>query len=81
MVVWLTHAEPGGTGFWPLCGRYIFLVHTYAVTQTVQIRGIIMTTTAAAYRPTAVVAYDQIAPHKKRTEKLRKKKYVNVVNM
>ena len=29
--------------FESLCGRYIFLEHTYAVTQTVQIRGIIMT--------------------------------------
>ena len=49
-------SEAGGTGFESLCGRHIFLVHTYAVTQTVRTRGIIMTATAAAY--TAVVAYD-----------------------
>ena len=34
----------------------------HAVTQTVQISGILMTSIAAAY--TAVVAYDRFAPHK-----------------
>ena len=38
-----------------------------------------MTATAAAY--TAVVAYDRLAPHKKRTKKLGNEKYVKVVNM
>ena len=68
----MVDSEPGGTGFESLCGRYIFLVHTYAVTQTFQIRGIIMTATAAAY--TAVVAYDRFAPHKKTYKKIRKYK-------
>ena len=57
----------------------MFLVYTYALTQAVQIRGIIMTATAAAY--TSVVAYARFAPHEKRTKKLRNKKYVKVVNM
>ena len=41
LVAWLTH---GGTGLESRCGRYLSLVHTYAVTQTVQMYGIIMTT-------------------------------------
>ena len=46
----MVDSEPVGTGFESLCRPYIFLVHhTYAVTQTVQIRGIIMTATDAAY--------------------------------
>ena len=44
----------------------------YAVTQTVQIRGMIMTATAAAY--TAVVPYDRFAPHEKRAKKIKKLK-------
>ena len=38
------YAEPGGTGFESRCDRNLSLVHIYAVTQTVQIRGIIMPT-------------------------------------
>ena len=37
-------SEPGATGFEFLCGLYISSVCTCAVTQTVQIREIIMTT-------------------------------------
>ena len=40
----MVDSESGGTGFGSRCGRYLSLVHTYAVTQTVQIHGIIMTT-------------------------------------
>ena len=40
----MVDSETGGNGFESRCGRYLSSVHTYAVTQTVRIRGIIMKT-------------------------------------
>ena len=44
LVAVVDSAESGGTGLESRCGRNLFLVHIYAGTQTVQIRGIIMPT-------------------------------------
>ena len=40
LVAWLTQSR---TGFESRCGRYLSLVHTYTVTQTVQNLGIMTT--------------------------------------
>ena len=44
LVAVVDSAEPGGTGFESRWDRNLSFVHIYAVTQTVQIRGIIMPT-------------------------------------
>ena len=44
LVAVVESAEHGGTGFESRCGRNLSLVHIYAVTQSVQIRSIIMPT-------------------------------------
>ena len=44
LVAVVDSAEPGGTGFESRCDLNLSFVHIYAVTQTVQIRGIIMPT-------------------------------------
>ena len=46
--------EPGDTGFESRCGRYIFLVHTYAVTQTVQAPGIMRTEKYNRFTPVKI---------------------------
>ena len=43
-LVAVVDSEPGGIGFESRCGRNLSLVHIYAVTKTVQIRGKIMPT-------------------------------------
>ena len=53
--------ELEGTGSHPAGGRYLSLVHTYTVTQTIQIRGIM-----------TAEKYNRIAPHKKYIEKIKK---------
>ena len=56
------------TGLESRCGRYLFLVHTYAMTQT-QIRGIMTTE-----------KYSWFAPHKNIYKKIKKsnEEYVKV---
>ena len=77
LVAWLTQS-PWVPGSIPSAADiFSWCTHMHAVTQTVQIRGILMTSIAAAY--TAVVAYDRFAPHKNFSKK--EKKYVKVVNM
>ena len=76
MVAWLTQS-PGVPGLSPSAAAMFSWCTHYAVIQSVQIRGILMTATAAAH--TAIVAYDRFPPHKKRTKK--RNKYVEVVNI
>ena len=54
----MVDSVPGSNGFESRCGRYVSLVHTYAVTRIVQIRGIMTTKT-----------YNRFAPHQKTFEK------------
>ena len=62
LVAWMTQSSwvPGSIP--SAADIFSWCTHMHAVTQTVQIRGILMTSIAAAY--TAVVAYDRFAPHK-----------------